>query len=307
MIHPESHSHPDPHPAGGSHARLLICFWLTAAFMIVEALTGVFTNSLALLSDSFHMLSDAVSLGLAACAARISLRRPTAEKTFGFKRFEVLAAFANALILLLLSAGTAVKALLRLWHPQPVVAGPMLIVAALGLFLNLGILTWLHRAGEDKNLNVDGVLWHVFGDALGSIAALLAGAFVIWRGWFWVDPAASLLIAGVLGVGAVRLLRQSTHILVEGVPTGLDVDAVRKSMLAAPQVGEVHDLHVWTLNGRDLFLSAHVGTVPGEKSEQEVVAYLRRELGERFGVHHITLQAGQCVAEDCGNDCAPVY
>ena len=111
---------------------------------------------------------------------------------------------------------------------------------------------------------------------------------------------------GIIGLGATRLLRQSSHILVEGVPTGLDVDAVRKSILSAPQVGEVHDLHLWTVNGRDLFLSAHVGTVPGEKSEQEVVASLRSELGERFGVHHITLQAGQCAAEDCGNDCDPV-
>lgn len=282
----------------------MICFWLTAAFMIVEALSGVLTHSLALLSDSFHMLSDAVALGLAVGAARISLRRPTAEKTFGFKRFEVLAAFTNALILILLSAGIAVEALMRLKHPQPVMAGPMMIVAALGLVLNLGILAWLHRTKEEKNLNEHGVLWHVFGDALGSIAALLAGAFLIWRGWLWVDPVASLLIAGVLGAGAVRLLRQSTHILVEGVPEGVDVEAVRKTMRASPQVGEVHDLHLWTLNGRDLFLSAHVEITSGILTEQQAVTRLRRELEERFHVHHITLQVGLCVSADCGNDCA---
>ena len=302
---PRARDHDHDHAAQHSHTRLMVCFWITAAFMLVEAGTGLWTNSLALLSDAFHMLSDAVALGLAAAAARISLRKPTVEKPFGFKRFEILAAFANAVVLLLLSAALVVKAAARLWHPEQVVAGPMLMVAAIGLVFNLVILFWMHRTGDEKNLNESGVIWHVFGDALGSVAALAAGACLLWRGWLWVDPAASILIAGIIGTGATRLLRQSSHILVEGVPAGLDVEAVRKSMLAAPQVGEVHDLHVWTLNGRDLFLSAHVGTTPGKKSEQEVVAYLRSELEEHFGVHHITLQVGQCAAEDCGNDCDP--
>ena len=299
---PEAPAHSLPHSR--SHARLLLCFWLTAAFMAVEAAAGLWTNSLALLSDSFHMLSDAVALGLAALAARISLRRPTAEKTFGFKRFEVLAAFANALVLLVLSLGLAVKAGFRLWQPQPVLSGPMMAVALGGLLLNLGVLSFLHRAGEDKSLNEESALWHVLGDALGSAAALLAGALMYWRGWIWADPAASLLIAGVIGAGSVRVLRKSSHILVEGTPEGLEPKAVRAAMLAAPQIREVHDLHLWTLDGRDLFLSAHVEVAPGAVSEADAVAGLRRDLTERFGVRHITLQSGQCEAGDCGNDCA---
>ncbi len=297
-----SHPHPHSHSTTSSHVRLLICLALTVAFMLLEALAGVWTNSLALVSDSFHMLSDALALGLAVSAARISLRRPTPGKTFGFKRFEVLAAFANALILILLSAALAVKGALRLRHPQPVEAGPMMVVAIIGLILNLGILAWLHEGHEEKNLNEEGILWHVLGDALGSAAVLSAGALMIWRGWRWADPAASLLIAAVLCRGAWRVLRKSMHILVEGAPEGLDLDAVRAAMLASPQVREVHDLHAWTLNGRDLFLSAHVGVVAGELTEQKAVTLLRHGLEERFHIHHITLQSGQCESDDCGND-----
>ncbi len=271
--------------------------------MAVEAAAGIWANSLALISDSFHMLSDALALGLAAGAARISLRRPTSEKTFGFKRFEVLAAFANAVVLLVLSLGLAVKAGIRLWHPQPVASGPMMAVALAGLILNLGVLSFLHRAGEEKNLNEESALWHVVGDALGSAAALLAGALLHWRGWLWTDPAATLLIAGVIGMGAARILRKSAHILVEGAPKGVNPESVRQAMLALPQIREVHDLHLWTLSGRDLYLSAHITTAAGKDSEQEVVAGLRRDLQARFGVHHITLQSGQCEADDCGNDC----
>jgi len=298
--HPHPHSHSHDHPSR-SHVRLLICFWITAAFMIVEVLAGLATNSLALLSDSFHMLSDVLALGLGVGAARLSLRRPTAEKTFGFKRFEVVAAFANGLILILLSVALALKGAMRLWHPQPVSAGPMMIVAAIGLAINLGILAWLHDSHEEKNLNEEGIFWHVLGDALGSIAALLAGALMLWRGWLWADPVASLLIAVLLCFGAWRVLRRSTHILVEGVPEGMDVDHVRNTMLTSPQVGEVHDLHLWTLNGRDLFLSAHVGVVPGDLTEQQAVSQLRHELEDHFNIHHITLQSGQCEAGDCSH------
>lgn len=300
-----SHSHANHHHPGSSgennssHRRLLICFWLTAGFMLVEGGAGVWTHSLALLSDSFHMLSDAVALGLAAAAARISLRKPTAEKTFGFKRFEVLAAFANAIVLLVLALLLVVKAVERFWNPETVEAVPMMGVAAAGLILNLALLSWMHRSGDEKNLNESGVIWHVFGDALGSVAALVAGAFILWRGWAWVDAAASLVIAFIIAGGAVRLLRQSSHILVEGVPVGLNLEAVKQALLGVAQVGEVHDLHVWTLNGRDLFLSAHVGTLPGAKTEQQVVSDLRHQLEHQFGIHHITLQAGQCDAEDC--------
>jgi cobalt-zinc-cadmium efflux system protein len=280
----------------------MICFALTAAFLLVEIAAGLWTNSLALLSDAFHMLSDTVALGLAALAAHVSLRRPTSEKTFGFKRFEVLAAFANAVILLVLGLGTALSALGRLWHPQPVEAGPMMGVAAGGLVLNLGVLLWLQRAGEDKNLNEQGVLWHVLGDALGSLAALAAGGLMLWKGWLRADAAAGLAIAGILVYGSQKLIRQSAHILVEGVPAGVDVNILREAILAFPQVRAVHDLHVWTLTGRELYLSAHIEVGSAGVDERAVVAGLGVDLKGRFGIHHITLQSGLCGPGDCGND-----
>ena len=300
--HEHAGGHGHNHAPSGSKTRLMVCFALTAGFLLVEIVAGLWTNSLALLSDAFHMLSDTVALGLAALAAHVSLRRPTSEKTFGFKRFEVLAAFANAVILLVLGLGTAFSALGRLWHPQAVDAGPMMGVAAAGLLLNVGVLLWLHGAGEDKNLNEEGVLWHVFGDALGSLAALAAGGLMLWKGWMRADAAAGLAIAGILIYGSQRLIRQSAHILVEGVPAGMDLDTLRGAMQAFPQVREVHDLHVWTLTGRELFLSAHVDVEPGSLDEREVVGGLSRELKTRFGVHHITLQSGLCGPGDCGND-----
>lgn len=280
----------------------MACFALTAVFLLAEIAAGLWTNSLALLSDAFHMLSDTVALGLAALAARVSLRRPTAEKTFGFKRFEVLAAFANAVILLVLGAATAVGALGRLWSPQAVRAGPMMGVAAAGLLLNVGVLLWLHGAGEDKNLNEEGVLWHVLGDALGSLAALAAGGLMLWKGWMRADAFAGLAIAGILVYGSQKLIRQSAHILVEGVPIGLDMSALLASMRSFPQVGRVHDLHVWTLTGRELYLSAHVEVEAGDLGEKEVVRGLGADLKSRFGIHHITLQSGLCGPDDCGND-----
>jgi cobalt-zinc-cadmium efflux system protein len=280
----------------------MVCFALTAAFLLVEIAAGLWTNSLALLSDAFHMLSDTVALGLAALAARVSLRRPTPEKTFGFKRFEVLAAFANAVILLVLGAGTAVSALGRLWNPQAVHAGPMMGVAAAGLVLNIGVLFWLRGAGEDKNLNEEGVLWHVLGDALGSLAALAAGGLMLWKGWMRADAFAGLAIAAILVYGSQKLIRRSAHILVEGVPAGLDMSALLGAMRAFPQVRQVHDLHVWTLTGRELYLSAHVEVESGDLGEKDVVGGLGADLKVRFGIHHITLQSGLCGPDDCGND-----
>lgn len=269
--------------------------------MLVETTTGWWTNSLALLSDAFHMLSDAAALGLAAFAAQVSLRRPTPEKTYGYKRIEVLAAFANALLLAILGLGVAAKALARLGNPEAVHAGPMLVVAALGLGLNVGIFLWLRLAKGGRTLNEEGALWHVLGDALGSIAALVAGAVMLRTGWMRADALAGLFTAVVLLFGAWRVLRKCAHILVEGAPDGVDAKAVRAAMEALPGVRAVHDLHLWTLTGRDLYLSAHVEPEAGADAG-EATAALRRELEGRFGARHVTLQIGPC-APDCGNDC----
>jgi cobalt-zinc-cadmium efflux system protein len=231
----------------------------------------------------------------------VGLRRPTPEKTYGYKRIEVLAAFANALLLAILGIDIAAKAIARLGNPADVHAGPMLGVAALGLALNVGIFLWLHRAQGERNLNEESALWHVLGDTLGSIAALAAGAVMLRTGWMRADALAGLFTAGVMLFGAQRVLRKTTHVLVEGAPEGVDAKAVRASMEALPGVRAVHDLHLWTLTGRDLYLSAHVEPEAGANAG-EVTGSLRGELERRFGARHVTLQVGPC-DPDCGDDC----
>jgi cobalt-zinc-cadmium efflux system protein len=287
--------------ASGTSRRLMICFALTAGFMLVEAVGGLWTNSLALLSDAFHMLSDAAALGLAAFAARVSLRRPTPEKTYGYKRIEVLAAFANALLLAILGVGVAAKAVMRLGNPVDVDAGPMLWVAALGLVLNIGIFLWLNAAKDKGNLNEEGALWHVLGDAMGSIAALAAGAVMLWTGWMRADAIAGLFTAAILLYGSQSVLRKSAHILVEGAPDGVDAETVREAMQNFNGVRAVHDLHLWTLTGRDLYLSAHVEP-RDDAGAGAVTNALRHELEQRFGARHVTLQVGPC-DPDCGEVC----
>jgi len=289
----------------GSANRLSGAFFLTALFLVAELATGLVTNSLALVSDAFHMLSDTLALGLGALAARVSLRRPTAEKTYGFKRFEVLAAFTNALLLAVFGVAIAFKAAQRLWMPQEVHAEPMLAVAAFGLLLNLGIFLWLHRGAKREGghgLNEEGVLWHVAGDALGSIAAIAAGVVMVTTGWMRADAVAGLATASVLLFGSQRVLRLSAHILVEGTPPGVDGAAVRALVEGFPGVRSVHDFHLWSLSGRDLYLSAHLDLVEGEEASI-VTSALRGALKARFGAIHVTLQTGPCGPGDCGNDC----
>ncbi len=302
ILRHQGHDHGGIAPdASGSSRRLLACFLLTAGFMLVEALAGLWTNSLALLSDAFHMLSDAGALGLAAFAARVSLRRPTPEKTYGYRRIEVLAAFANALLLGVLGVGVGAKAIGRLGAPAHVDARPMLAVAALGLVLNVGVFLWLRLGGDRRNLNEEGALWHVLGDAVGSLAAIAAGAVMLGTGWMRADAVAALFTACVLLFGAQRVLRKSAHILVEGTPEGVDAKSVRAAMEASPGVRAVHDLHLWTLTGRDLYLSAHVEP-EAHADGGRVTSDLRRELETRFDARHVTLQVGPC-DPDCGDVC----
>ena len=308
--HPHSHGHPHPdhgpglHRVHASYGKLLTGFWIITAFMGVEIVCGWLFHSLALLSDGVHMLSDAVSLGLSAFAVSLGTRRATEEKTFGFKRFEILAAFGNGLTLALVSALIAAQACARLWHPVPVEAKSMLGVAAAGLLINLFVAWWLHRGGREKTLNEESAFQHVLGDLGASLAAVAAGALILAKGWLWADPVLSLVIAGAMAWAGVRVMRRSGHILVEGTPEGIAVEEVRRTMLAQPQVREVHDLHAWTMNGRDFYLSAHVDIGPGRLSERQVLESLQKGLSRGYRADHITLQT-HCVDADGCRGCDP--
>ncbi len=304
--HPQSHVHGDPdhghsHAEHASYGKLLVSFWIVAAFMGVEIVGGWLFHSLTLMSDGFHMLSDAVSLGLSAAAVSLGARKATEAKTFGFKRLEILAAFGNGLTLILLSAIIAGQSVLRLLHPVPVDAAPMLGVAIAGLLVNMAVAWWLHRGGHEKTLNEEGAFWHVVGDVGASLAAVIAALLILELGWLQADPILSLAISIAIVVPGIRVMRRSGHILVEGTPEGVDIESIRASMLAHPQVLSVHDLHLWSMNGRDLYLSAHVEIEAGTAAEKEVTAALTRTLNRDCRVDHITLQAGHCLDDDCLN------
>ena len=311
------HAHDDPHDHAGhahdhgpglprihaSYGKLLAGFWIITTFMGIEIVCGWRFHSLALISDGFHMLSDALALGLAAFAVSLGARRATGEKTFGFKRFEILAAFANGLTLAILAVFITGEACLRLRHPAPIAAESMLWVAALGLLVNAVAAWWLHRGGHEKTVNEEGAFQHVLTDLGASLAAVAAGVLILWKGWLWADPVLSLAIGAAMAWSGWRVMRRSGHILVEGAPEGVKVQTVWDAMLATAQVRSVHDLHVWTMNGRDLYLSAHVEIGSGPSSEKEVAAGLTRTLSRDFRMDHITLQVGQCADADCLNNC----
>jgi cobalt-zinc-cadmium efflux system protein len=305
--HPHGHNHHHESPAlGTSLTRLLGALTLVLGFMLVELVAGWRFHSLALFSDGVHMFSDAASLSLAGAAAFLSRRRASIRRTYGYKRVEILAAFANSLSLLWLSVWLAYQAVDRFRHPLVVQGHAVLLVALMGLLVNVILLFWLHHGEGEHSLNEQGVLWHVIGDTLSSVAAVAAGGWISLTGWNFADPILALLVVAILFYGSIRLLLRSGHILVEGTPEGLNADLVRADLLAQPQVAAVHDLHLWTLNGRDLYASAHIATREGVLSERDISTGLTRLLTEHHHFDHVTLQVGHCddpSQGDCGAHC----
>jgi cobalt-zinc-cadmium efflux system protein len=253
-----------------------------------------------------HMFSDAASLGLAGAAAFLARRRASIRRTYGYKRVEILAAFANSLSLLWLSIWLAYQAVDRFRHPLVVQGQAVLLVALMGLAVNVILIFWLHHGEGEHSLNEQGVLWHVIGDTLSSVAAVAAGGWITLTGWSLADPILALLVVAILCYGSIRLLFRAGHILVEGTPEGLNTDLVRADLLAQPQVTAVHDLHFWTLDGRDLYASAHIATCEGVLTERDIATALTRLLTERHHCDHVTLQVGHCddlSQGDCGAHC----
>jgi cobalt-zinc-cadmium efflux system protein len=275
--------------------RLSWALALAAGFMGVEVAGGLLANSLALLADAGHMLSDVAALGLSLFALWMAGRPSGPGRTYGHYRIEILAALANGAALVALSAWIVVEALARLQDP-PEVEGPLLLaVAAGGLAVNLIALAILH-GGRDESLNLRGAWLHVVADALGSVQALLAGALIWGFGWHWADPAASLLIAGLIVYSAWSLLKDAVSVLMESAPGHIDVDQVRDAILGVAGVGEVHDLHVWTITSGFEALSAHVLPEAGVETGA-LPAAIRAELHRRFGIDHVTVQVE---TEPCG-------
>jgi cobalt-zinc-cadmium efflux system protein len=301
------HAHADPAALRASSLRTAVL--LTAGFALVEAIGGWLSGSLALIADAGHMITDAFALMLAWGAAQLSRRPPSARHSYGLRRAEVLAALINALVMLGIVAFLVLAAIGRLQNPRPVLGGTVMLIATIGLVVNLVVLTVLRR-GDRGALNTRGALIHVVGDLLGSVAALTAGAVVWLTGWTPIDPLLTLVIAGLIVFSALRLLRDVVRVLMEAVPAGVELPRVKEAILATPGVTGVHDLHVWTLAGDRLLLSAHVGIDRADRWP-EILPALQRGLRDRFGIGHATLQPeppeyAQAIAcADCGEHGRP--
>lgn len=309
MNHAHSHAHHDhthdhAHEAGvgGRERKLLFAFVLTAGMMLVEAAGGWWSGSLALLADAGHMLVDAAALLLALFAARMARRPADARRTYGYGRMEVLAGFVNALTQFVLVGLIAYEAIDRFFKPVEILSGVMFCVAVAGLLVNLIVLRSLHDHAHD-DVNIGAASLHVLGDLLGSVGAVLASLAVRWLGWNWADPALSLLVSLLILNSAWQLLRRSTHILLEGVPEGMDPREVETALRAADtSIRDVHHLHVWQLASGSRMATLHL-ELHQQDDGARVLAAVNRTLLERFGIRHATVQIDPGHCPDGSPDC----
>ena len=295
-----SHSHPhdhaqshDPHHGHHHHGApesgkvLLFALVLTLGFAGIEAVGGWLANSLALMGDAGHMVSDAFALGLAAFAAWLAKRPPTLKHSYGLLRVEILAALFNSLFMLVVVGGIVYAAIGRLAAPAPVQGGTVMLLAAIGLVVNIAVAFVLMR-GED-NINVRGALLHVMGDLLGSVAALVSGAVIYYTAWATIDPILSILICVLILVSSLKLLRDVINMILDAVPRHIDMEEVGTRLAATDGVLSVHDLHIWALSSGTIAVSAHV--VVRELNDWPAVhERMSQTLNERFDIQHITLQ-----------------
>jgi cobalt-zinc-cadmium efflux system protein len=281
-----------------------LLFWpllVIATFAVVEAIGGWVTGSLALLGDAGHMASDAAALGLAWLGAWIARKPPTARHSFGLMRAEVLVALLNALLMLLVVAAIMYEAFHRLQSPQPVAAGGVMLIAFIGLLINIFVARHLHRG--QHTINHRAALLHVLGDLLGSVAALMAGVIIFFTDWYLVDPILSIFISALILFSTARLLREVLHMLMEGVPKHLDVETITRRLTCVPDVQHVHHLRVWSLSSEVVAMSAHV-VIQDKETWPQTLDVMRQVLREHFNIQHVTLQpefnhAGKRDAEGC--------
>ncbi len=294
--HTHPHAHPHTHRDGrrhdhtreGSQRTLLIVLALTFGYMLAEAVGGYLANSLALLSDAGHMLTDVAALTLSLFAVRFASRPATPRKTYGFYRLEILAALANGVTLIVLSLLICVEAYHRLRSPEVVQGWTLIWISTGGLAVNL-VSAWMLSHSHDENLNIRGALLHVLGDLLGSVAAIAAGVMIIWRGWVWADPLFSVVISLLIIYSSWRLLADAVNVLLEGAPSHINAAAVEEAMRSSPGVRAVHDLHIWTITSGRHAVTAHV-VINDARESYRILRELREMLARRFALTHSTIQ-----------------
>ena len=288
-------------PQDSNSKRLLIAFVVTSLFMVVEAIGGWLSGSLALLADAGHMLTDSAALFIALMAVHFSRRKPDARHTFGYLRLTTLAAFVNAAALLLIVVLIVWEAVRRFFSPHEVMGGAMLIIAIAGLFANIFCFWILHRGEEEKNINVRAAALHVLGDLLGSVGAIVAAVVILATGWTPIDPILSVLVSALVLRSAWRLLKESFHELLEGAPQEIDIDKLRKDLCASIyEVRDVHHIHLWQV-GEQRLMTLHVQVIPPMDND-ELLHRIEHHLLHHYNIGHATIQMEyqQCKAPDCG-------
>ncbi|MBR7796457.1 cation diffusion facilitator family transporter [Agaribacter marinus] len=287
MGHDHDHHHGHHHHT--SNKRVL--FWsfiMITAFMIIEAVGGLLTNSLALLSDAGHMLSDAAALGLSLLAFKIGERQATTSKTYGYRRFEIIAAFINGITLVLISLYIFYEAFHRFMDP-PNVSANMMIIAVIGFIVNIIVAWMLMRGDSEDNLNIKSALLHVLGDLLGSVGAIVAGILILLFGWNIADPIASVIVAILILISGFRVTKESIHILMEGKPVHINVKEIKTALLKLQGIKDVHDLHVWSITSEFPALSCHV-VVDDSIHRDDLLKQANQVLKDQFHISHCTIQ-----------------
>ena len=288
MAHSHSHS-PSPRSDDGNGRRLLIAFVITAGFMVLEVIGGLVSGSLALLADAGHMLTDAAALLFAVLAVHFA-RRPANERhTFGWLRLTTLAAFVNAIALVLITILIVWEAFQRFRHPQPVAGATMMVIAVAGLLANILSFWILHRGSEEKNLNVRAAALHVMGDLLGSVGAIVAAIVILTTGWTPIDPILSVLVSCLVLRSAWTLLKESVNELLEGAPGSMDISALKRGLRREiPEVRDVHHVHVW-LVGEKPIMTLHVHVIPPHDHDA-LLERIQHYLEHHYQIAHATIQ-----------------
>ncbi|MGE6299074.1 cation diffusion facilitator family transporter [Guptibacillus hwajinpoensis] len=284
-----NHSHDHGHTHSANKKALLISFILIATFMILEVVGGIITNSLALLSDAGHMLSDTVALCMSLLAFKLGEKKSDTEKTYGYKRFEILAAFLNGIALIAISFYILWESINRFIDPPDVASTGMLVIAAIGLIVNI-LVAWILMKGDtSENLNLRSAFLHVLGDLLGSIGAIIAALLIMFIGWNYADPIASAIVAILVLISGIRVTKDSFHVLMEGTPSNIDLQKVKKALVEIDGVHSIHDLHIWNITSDFPSFTCHLVVNEGVNRDQ-MLKIAGQKLHDQFELTHTTIQ-----------------
>jgi cobalt-zinc-cadmium efflux system protein len=294
MTHEHSHDHCGGHGHGHSHApenfdrAFAIGVALNVGFVLVEVVFGLFSNSLSLLADAGHNLSDVLGLLLAWGASALARKQPTERHTYGLRRTSVLAALTNALILLVAVGAIAWEAILRFGQPEAIESGTVILVAAIGILIN-GFTAWLFMSGKEQDVNIRGAYLHMAADAAISFGVVVAATAMRFTGWLWLDPVVSLAIAVVIGIGTWGLLRESLSLALDAVPASIHPSEVEAYLASLPGVEAVHDLHIWAISTTEIALTVHL-VKPDAVIDDALLVQINNELRDKFKIQHSTVQ-----------------